>query len=296
MNPNLDSMYGGVAGVRLGIEQFELGHGLVLKQTTAHFIAPFLMKFPASEPGVQHGKMSAVSDGISLKIETELFIPSSFNMTGFFDRLNTLWWITALMRLRGAYRAQMPVVSDRPFTEIAEHCKIARSFPVEIFPRQLPSATIIEELAVEDLQWLKNIWLPGGKLMANSSAFNDAFQALDGAGAMPTRAVATLAIWGAFEHLFSPSKQELRFRVSTNIATFLESAGVQRLRLQKDIMKLYDIRSSVAHGIKAPPKDAWLETFSLAHRVLNRILEIGRVPTKEDLENALFAPPLLIMS
>ncbi|MFZ6769773.1 hypothetical protein ACO0LM_22195 [Undibacterium sp. Di26W] len=38
------------------------------------------------------------------------------------------------------------------------------------------------------------------------------------------------------------------------------------------------------------PEDAWLNTFSLAHRVLNKILLDDHVPTKEDLEFAMFAP------
>jgi hypothetical protein len=234
--------------------------------------------------------MSAVSDGISLEIQLELFIPASFQMNGFFDRLNTLWWLTALMRLRGAHLAQLPVISDRPFSEVAANWNVAQALSIEVVPRRLPGAENLEELSSEDLQWLKDIWLSGGKLMANRPAFNDAFQALDSAGAMPTRAVATLAIWGAFEHLFSPGKQELRFRVSANMATFLEDAGSERLKLQKKIMKLYDVRSSVAHGVKAPSADAWIDTLSLAHRVLNKILIIDHVPSKEDLELALFAP------
>ncbi len=292
MNPKNDAMFGGVAGVRLSVDEFELGHGIVLRRTSAEFIAPFMVKLPPSDSGGGFGKMSAVSGGINLQIQVEIFIPSSFEMNGFFDRLNTLWWLTALMRLRGAHRAQLPVISDRTFSEIADNWKVAEAFPIEVVPRQLPAAESIEEFSPEDLQWLQGIWLSGGKLMSKHPAFNDAFQALDGAGAMPTRAVATLAIWGAFEHLFSPGKQELRFRVSANMATFLEDAGSERLNLQKKIMKLYDVRSTIAHGVKAPSTDAWLDTLSLAHRVLNKILIIDHVPSKEDLELALFAPDI----
>lgn len=288
MNLEIDSLYAGIAGVRLGVETYELGHGIVLSRTSAKFIAPFLLKFPSTIAG-SFGKMSAVSEGISLNVQLEIFIPSSFQLPDFFDRLNTLWWLTALMRLRGAHRAQLPVISDRPFSEIAENWNKAEAIPVEIVPRQLPTAENIEELSLADLQWLKDVWLTGAKLMRKHSAFNDVFQALDGVGAMPTRAVATLAIWGAFEHLFSPAKQELRFRVSANMATFLESAGSERLSLHKKIMKLYDVRSSVAHGVKAPSADDWVETLSLAHRVLTKILITNHVPTIADLELALFA-------
>lgn len=289
MNLEYDSLFGGIAGVRLGVERFELGYGVILSRTSAKFIAPFLLKFPPSARD-SFGKLSAVSDGISLDVELELFIPSSFRIEGFFDRLNTLWWLTALMRLRGASRAQLPVISDRPFSDIEKNWSEAKALPAEVVPRQLSGAKNLDELSIEDLQWLKKVWLSGNKLMRNHSAFNDAFQALDAASAMPTRAVATLAIWGAFEHLFSPGKQELRFRVSANIATFLETAGSEQLKLHKKIMKLYDVRSSVAHGVKIPSADDWHETLSLAHRVLTKMLEMNRVPTILDLELALFSP------
>lgn len=288
MNLDNDPLYGGIAGVRLSVQRFELGYGVVLSQTSAKFIAPFLLKFPSATLG-SFGKMSAVSDGISLDVELELFIPHTFQKEGFFNRVNTFWWLTALIRLRGAHRAQLPVISDRPFSDIVKNCNEAKALPVEVVPRRLLGAKNLEELSIEDLQWLKKVWLSGNKLMQNHIAFNDAFQALDGAGAMPTKAVATLAIWGAFEHLFSPGKQELRFRVSANIATFLETAGMERLKLHKKIMKLYDVRSTVAHGVKVPSADDWIETLSLAHRILTKMLEINRVPTISDLELALFS-------
>jgi len=162
--------------------------------------------------------------------------------------------------------------------------------PIEVLPRQLLAESALTELSIEDLEWLKHVWLPGGRLMDQSATFNDAFQALDAATAMPNRAVALLTVWGALEHLFSPAKQELRYRVSANIAAFLEPPSASRLQLHQRLMKLYDARSGVAHGTKLKSRDAWSDTYALANRILLKMLASGHVPSKVDLEHELFAP------
>jgi hypothetical protein len=288
MNPNVDSLHAGIAGVAMAVDQFELGEGLVLRKTYAHFMAPFLMSFARrKERGPDPTPWSAVSDGLSIDIEIELYVPDTFHKPQFFNRLNTVWWIASLIRLRGAFAAHVPVIADRPFTEIASAWKEAKSFPIEWLPRQLLRQPDLTLLSLADLEWLKHTWLTGGHLM-NERKFNDAFQAVNAAGAMPTPAVALLAVWGALEHLFSPAKQELRFRVSANIASYLEKPGAGRLDLHRKLMKLYDARSGVAHGPNLKSPDAWPETYAIANRVLMKMLAVGRVPSQQDLEQQLF--------
>jgi hypothetical protein len=290
MNPATDPLYAGISGARMSVERFDLGHGLVLTRTFAHFMAPFLMAFSPATKGESHpGPWSAVSSGIGSNIHIQLYVPDTFEAHNFFDRLNTVWWVTALMRLRIASCVHVPAIADRPFSDIPADQNNARILPIEVLPRHL-SGDGVAEITDEDLLWLKASWLPGGHLMGSSATFNDAFQALDAAGGMPTRAVALLAVWGALEHLFSPAKQELRFRVSANIATYIEPPGAGRLALHRRLMKLYDARSTVAHGTKLKAPAAWAETHVLANRVLMKILAEGRVPCSEVLEGELFAP------
>lgn len=291
MNPNVDSLHAGIAGVGMEVDQLDLGHGLVLKKTFAHFMAPFLMSFAPAQEGRPHPPpWSAVSDGISFDIHIELYVPSSFKQRHFFDRLNTVWWITSLIRLRGAFGAHTPVIADRSLAEIPKNWKDAVILPIEVLPRKLFGKPVLAELSVDDLEWLEQPWLKGGRLMNESQNFNDAFQALDSAGALPTPGVALLAVWGALEHLFSPATQELRFRVSANIAAFLEDPGQARLELHQKLMKLYNARSEVAHGTRLKSFDAWSDTYALANRILRKILSAGHVPSKEELEQELFAP------
>ena len=288
MNPNVDSLHAGIAGIAMEMDEFELGEGLTLRKTFAHFMAPFLMAFaPRGEDGTHPRPWSAVSDGIGLDIQIELYVPGSFHKPEFFDRLNTVWWITSLIRLRGAFAAHVPVIADRPFAEIASAWKEAKIFPVEVLPRHLQREPDLTLLSLEKLEWLKHTWLDGGHLM-NESKFNDAFQAINSAGAMPTPAVALLAVWGALEHLFSPAKQELRFRVCANIASYLEQPGQGRLDLYRKLMKLYDARSGAAHGPNLKSPDAWPETYNIANRILMKMLALGRLPSQQDLERQLF--------
>src|SRR5262249_37758564 len=106
----------------------------------------------------------------------------------------------------------------------------------------------------------------------------------------PDPRLALVSLWGALETLFFVGKGELRFRISSLIAAFLEEPGEARHKLQKRIAKLYDARSEAAHGARSPSGDTQdlLETYSLMKRVLVKILESNHVPTKEELEGSLF--------
>jgi hypothetical protein len=290
---NTESVYAGISGVRTSVEQYDLGLGLTLSKTYAHLIAPLLMAFTEAEPGKPHpAPWSTVRGGKESDIYVQLHIPSSFKEPDFYDRLGTVWWIIALIRLRGAFRAQVTVIADRPFDKIASQWQSATILPIEISPRQLETEASLMELSAEDLEWIKKIWMPGGHLMGSSALLSDAFQAYDNAGGFQNHNVALLAVWGALEQLFAHSGNELRYRVAANIAAFLEPPGISRLALNNQIKQLYNDRSAVAHGRTLKTSDPWTQTHIIATRVLNKILSEMRVPSEDDLANALFAPQL----
>lgn len=283
-------MFAGIAGVESDIDQFDLGNGITFKRTYAHFMAPFLMAPAPAQEGHPHpAPWSAVKGGLGFDIHVELHVPSEFDPPEFFDRLNTVWWLAALIRLRGASAAHVPVAADRSFSDIPQNWKKATILPVEALPRRLFAKPPLTRLSLIDFEWLKAVWLAGGKLMRDSSKFNDTFQAFDAAGALPNSSVALLAVWGALEHLFSPAKQELRFRVSAYIAAFLEPPGRARLELHQRLLKLYDARSGVAHGTRLELLDAWPDTYEIANRILTKIFSDNRVPSKENLDDELFS-------
>ena len=64
--------------------------------------------------------------------------------------------------------------------------------------------------------------------MHESEEFNLLMQALDQSLFARSVELALLSLWGALEAVFSPGRNELRFRVTALIATFLEPPGQER--------------------------------------------------------------------
>jgi hypothetical protein len=101
-----------------------------------------------------------------------------------------------------------------------------------------------------------------------------------------------VTIWGALERIFSTNAAELKYRVCTNIAAFLEPPGAARYLLFKQLTKLYDDRSLAAHGQAMKNPQAYAGSSHFASRAILRMIELNRVPTKDDLEQELLAPSL----
>jgi hypothetical protein len=91
-----------------------------------------------------------------------------------------------------------------------------------------------------------------------------------------------LMLWTGLEELFSPSKSELRYRISSLIAAYLEPPGRGRLGRQKDIAKLYDLRSIAAHGRAENSLEPLWDTYALARQVAIKVINEDHVPTNTE--------------
>ena len=140
---------------------------------------------------------------------------------------------------------------------------------------------------VPELEWVKTHWQESSVLMAKDD-FSIAFQAVDTSNWVANPALALVAVWGALERLFSASNQELSFRVSANIATYLENPGRERHKCFRQVKALYDHRSKAAHGDGKADINPYLETFAIARRALLKMVETRHIPEKKELEARLF--------
>ncbi len=296
MNPNLHDLYAGLSNVVLVPERFDLGDGAVVSQTYAHFMAPFLMAFTPASPGKPHpAPWKAAKGGISIDITAELFLPATCNIEDL-DRINTIWWIVALLRLRSTVMLFTPVISSERFSSISTIQEEPELWPMEIHMRRLtPDLRQTTRVGVSELEWVKSHWRDGSRLMANED-FSFAIQAVDMSmwGSNPD--LALVGVWGALEKLFSASKQELSFRVSANIASYLESPGRERYKCFKQVKSLYDHRSKAAHGDGKADMGPYVETLGIARRALLKMIEMRHVPQKKELEAHLFGDEVGIMS
>jgi len=280
-------LYGGIARAELPCDSFDMGEGIVVSKTYAHIFSSFMMAFGRAEKGKPSpAPWRAAKGGFSFDILRQIHVPLSFDPVGFFDRLNTIWWFTALLRFRTSPYILLPVIADGPFADGPKDESIT-FFPVELDPIVLRVQHEWKlQVQEDDLEWIKKNWWPAGKLMDNNE-FNLIFQAYAACAFMKKQELALISLWGALEGLFSPSRSEVSFRVSSHIAAFLEPAGKARLELQKKIVKLYNARSQVAHGSQDLPENALSDTYALTKRIISRIIDQNHVPTREDLENAL---------
>jgi len=282
-------LYGGIAGAELPVAQFDLGHDIILSKTYAHLMAPFMMAFTPALPGQHHPPpWRAAKGGFAFDILAQLRIPRDFALSGWFDKLNTIWWLVALLRFKVAHSVTVPVVASDAFSRARESDDEIQFWPIEIDPHRLQMVVNPSILLEKDLSWVRDHWLEAGRLLRESKQFNLLFQSFDQSVFIRDPALALLSLWGAIEAMFSPARSELRFRISANIAAYLEPRGSSRMTLQKRIAKLYGARSAVAHGTSKREDAAFKETYDLVHRILLRIMVKNHAPTRDEIEQNLF--------
>lgn len=285
----------GIAGVKLEPPEFALGSGIRVSQTFAHLMAPFMMAYAPAEPGRPHpAPWSAAGGGLGFDIHVQIEVPPTA-LTGLsLDPEFIAWWITAFLRLRVGPAFLVPVIGEQSFEKAKVSHADAKYYPIETESRILvldPKArhTITEV----DLAWVAKNWLTASRLFHENDAFRLLFEATDQSMFARHRGLALLWLWGGLEAVFSPDKAELKYRISTSIASFLEPAGIPRMNAQKSIAKLYDSRSAAAHGREDKKTDSLQDTYAIARRAVIKMLEENRVPTHTELEAKLFgADPL----
>ncbi len=144
-----------------------------------------------------------------------------------------------------------------------------------------------------DAAWVAKHWIEASNLYQSNDNFRVLLEATDQSMFVRHRSLALLSLWGGIEAIFSPDKAELRYRISSGLASFLEPAGIPRMNAQKAIAKLYDSRSAAAHGREDKKTDSLQQTYALARRTVIKMIEENRVPTYMELEAKLFgADPL----
>ena len=227
-------------------------------------------------------------------IHVELEVPPTTLVGLSLDPEFVAWWITALLRLRLGPMFRVPVMAEQSFENAKAKHNEARYNLIETEQKFLLLDPKARRTATEvDLAWVAKHWLASSRLFYENGPFGQLFVAADQSCFAKHAELALLWLWGGLEAVFSPSKAELRYRISSAIACFLEPAGIPRLNAQKAIAKLYDSRSAAAHGREEKQSDSLQATYALARRAVTRMIEDNRVPTHTELEAKLFgADPL----
>ncbi len=286
--PNKDEIYLGLSGVEFEADYFDFGHGIHLKKTYAFVFAPYLVAFkkPLGPGEPSPGPWKVVSGGQSRYINYELYVPVEFEMSTWFDRVNTAWWILSLLRLKGSSLLIGSVISNYSFTSIGKFDLNANFITVEFNNDQMPIDSDVKKvISISDLNWVKDYWYSAGMLFRDNENFSNAYRAIDRSVHESRPSLSLVTIWGALERLFADFKQELNYRVSLNVSSFLEPIGDGRQSLFKRVKKLYESRSKAAHGRANEDYHDYKESYILLKRSLMKMIEQNHVPTMTDIED-----------
>ena len=81
--------------------------------------------------------------------------------------------------------------------------------------------------------------------------------------------------------------------MGATMAAHSRQLKMPRLDAYRTVAKLYDKRSSAAHGKPSHTSDDVVDSFNLLREVLSKILDNNHVPTKEELESLLFGSTVI---
>lgn len=287
-----EDAYFGVSGLEGDIDFIDFGFGIELRKTYAHIVTDHILAYEKPKrPGVfMPSTWHATTHGGGVDINHQIFIPKEYKY-GDFDSIQVAKMIIILMKLLCFPNITLMVMSNKPIETFKEEQSAAGVFAANLFGLK-PSYFNLEVELVgslsSNMDWVARNWQNALLLKNKHPEFELAIETYDNAQFIPNSAMVIVSIWGALEAIFSPHKAELVFRVSSNLAAFLEPRGPLRLDMQKKIVKLYGIRSAAAHGSAKHKSQDVFVTLDLLRKTLIRMIHFNQVPDKEMLENLLF--------
>jgi hypothetical protein len=285
-----DNIYAGVSGVEIRAEGFDLGDGIMLSRTYAHLFAPYMMAFAKPVAGGFHPPpWRAARGGFGVDVTVEIRVPVQAGASGATEAREDVWLIAALLRLAHYPYLTVPVLSDMPFASAATTQHEPHLEPFETEQRMF-GAPAEQDGSLDEatLTWLRDKRVPTKRMMSRDRRFETTLKAFDLATVRGRSATSLLTLWGGIEQLFAPSAGELRFRVASFLASYLEPPGDRRYQCFKQLMKLYNLRSLAAHTAQEVEPAPVVETFVLMRNALVRMVDESRIPSQADLEALLF--------
>jgi hypothetical protein len=284
LNPNEIAIYAALTGAALEVDAFALGHGLVLSRTAVHLSTDSVLSLLPSVPEVNQGGLRMLArSGPGLDLAGQLHIPAEFRPQRWLDRVNTVWWIATLLRLRCTPEVRIPLLSSEPFSGEPAGWKGAELWPVEDERRPLAFEPEGEaRIREEDLRWIEAHWFHSGRLVVRRPTFNRAIKSLDRAYLITEAPLALVALWESLEALLAPRGAAAEPGLPESVASFLEPPGAARRKLGERIAGLYEARAPAEASVD-PPEGSLAETYGIVKRVCLKVIEEERVPTREEI-------------
>jgi hypothetical protein len=275
-----------LSGVQLDFDSFDLGHGVSLSRTYVHLMGhPILAFAPAKEgePSPAPWRTVVASDqAAAVDLLAELAVPQSDEPSDPTLHIDWASWIALLLRFLTESVVTITLVSP------VDSEGLRNGKAEAMLSERIPAVSARSSVTVGMASWLKGNWYSSFDLNYNEAVLYAVASLYH--SHRSSKGLGMVSVWAGLERIFSTKEAELKYRVCTNIAAFLEPPGEFRYLLFKQLSKLYDDRSRAAHGSPMKNPNAYEESVSVASRALLRIIEINSVPDKDELERELLAP------
>jgi len=275
-----------LSGVQLDFESFDLGHGVSLSRTYVHLMGhPILAFAPAKEgkPSPAPWRQVVANDkAVAVDLLAELAVPESNDPSDPTLHIDWASWIVLLLRFLTENVVTITLVSPVDARGLRDGKAEAT------LSERIPAVSARSSVSLIMANWLKQNWYSSFDLSHNDAILYAVASLYH--SHRSSKDLGIVSVWAGLERIFSTKDAELKYRVCTNIAAFLEPPGESRYLLFKKLSKLYDDRSKAAHGSPTKKPNAYEESVRLASRALLRIIETNSVPNKDDLERELLAP------
>lgn len=199
--------------------------------------------------------------------------------------------ILAGLRVRTQSELFCPAVCNQPWDQIGldslskTQC-IAARFEPHVYSLDLGEPSQID---AEDLAWVKNN-LSKVLELNKHTRFNIALDALCSYLHTERDRMKAAQLWVGIEAIFEV-QFEISYRLPLLAALMLQPRGPGCKVLRDQIKKLYNERSRAIHGQEFKnAKEHVHEVRKLLARLLTKIIEDGRLPSKEDLDDLVLMP------
>ncbi len=194
----------------------------------------------------------------------------------------------SLMRIRCGIDFIVPMVANRSWSVISA-CppKSVNVIMLEDYPDAIRfSDNNIVELS--DFKWVID-YLDKYLRLVRNKRMGVAVDALSSLYRQKNDRMAIACMWAGIEAILD-IQSELRFRISSEIAAFLEQRGNERLRVYKDIKKQYDFRSKAVHGAAIDEsiiRENVAKVRDILRTVLTKCIELDHIPTSSEFEDGI---------
>ncbi|OKP85952.1 hypothetical protein A3842_07145 [Paenibacillus sp. P3E] len=199
------------------------------------------------------------------------------------------WWIISSLRIKTDVDFIVPVASNRSWSTFAAAPKNSvKTRVIEDFPKATRQS-LDSNVSIDDVVWVKNNFANFANLLSDTR-FRTAIDSLTTHHLQHNSRMTIALLWSGIEAIFG-IQSELRFRLSAQIASLLETRGSYRYELHQKIKKLYDVRSKVVHGSSITEEkiqEHIIEVRGLLSRIITYFIESKQIMTINEFEELLF--------